>query len=345
MFNLDDNKPHVFALGFVALTLVPGVWTVATTSVSGIGFQISAGETQRLYEERFEDSFPLAKEFRTGWAAFKFATLGETAEGAIAGPAGTLFTAEEFQAPTDTRDFVETLAIVQKQIEASGAALIPVIVPDKVRMMGGAQFIERSVAFDSRYDTLLGHIKVAGLRTVDLRPSLSSAGSYMTTDTHWSPQGAQAVAMELANLFANEIETTSEFTTQNSGSRNFDGDLLAFVDTGRWRKMVGPQQERIDTFKTRSVASGSDDGMGLFGDPVVPVTLVGTSFSAREDFHFTGFLKSSLKADVVSYAMEGRGPFVPMDRFLESGDLQAATPQFVIWEIPERYLSTWSQNQ
>ena len=109
-----------------------------------------------------------------------------------------------------------------------------------------------------------------------------------------------------------------------------------------WRRWVGPDSETIETFETRRSDARS---LGLFEEVDTPVVLVGTSFSARDDFHFLGFLKSELRADVLSYAKEGQGPFVPMDVVLQSTALAEARPQFVIWEIPERYLDTWSQNQ
>jgi hypothetical protein len=34
-----------------------------------------------------------------------------------------------------------------------------------------------------------------------------------------------------------------------------------------------------------------------------------------------------------------------MDRFLRRAARDAAAPQIVIWEIPERYLDTWSQTE
>ncbi|MEN0001344.1 MAG: alginate O-acetyltransferase, partial [Pseudomonadota bacterium] len=66
----------------------------------------------------------------------------------------------------------------------------------------------------------------------------------------------------------------------------------------------------------------------------------GTSYSAVPAFHFEGFLKQALSADVVNAAAIGQGPFKPMEDFLVTLDALTTPPSQVIWEIPERYLKT-----
>ncbi len=349
-FNTFSAK--VFAASFMGLTLIPGAWTMAHTPVSNLPMpdltaDVLTGAAQRHYEAGFDDNFPMRDAFRHTWTAVKFGLLGEAAEGAIRGTGAAIgasdvmFTAEEFSAPQDTRDFATALHVARVQVEAAGAELIPVVVPDKARMMASSLAHRRSPQFAQRYDQALAIIAGLGLRSVDLRPALAGPSSFMATDTHWSPSGARASADRIADMLKDEIAGVAAFETTETGSRPFDGDLLAFAQTGAWRSLVGPAPEQIATFET--VQSGG--GMDLFGDVSTPIALVGTSFSARDDFHFTGFLKSSFGADVLSFAQEGRGPFVPMDHFLEGETLTTNTLQVVLWEIPERYLNTWSQDQ
>ncbi|KNG93091.1 alginate O-acetyltransferase AlgX-related protein [Pseudaestuariivita atlantica] len=339
---LPTLNAHVFAASFIGLTLTPGAWTIANVPLDELTADVISGKAQRLYEERFDASFPMRDTLRQSWAAVKYGALGELAEGAVAGRDGVLFTAEEFAAPADSRDFASELRAVTSRVRKAGAELIPVIVPDKARMRGDVLPRARSARFNARYDHLLTIIAEAGLRSVDLRPALTGPQAFMATDTHWSPEGAAAVADRIGALLEGEIAATATFETAQIGTRAFDGDLLAFVDTGVWRPLVGPAPEVIATYET---TQAGDAGMDLFGDAETPVALVGTSYSARTDFHFTGFLKSALNADVISFAMEGRGPFIPMDRFLDGDALSDLTPQIVLWEIPERYLDTWSQDQ
>ena len=335
-------RSRAFTASFMCLTMLPGAWIFATAPVSGLGTDVLTGAVQRHYETRFEDSFPMGDTLRHAWNAAKYAALGEVAEGAVLGRGGVLFTAEEFTAPKAHRDFSRALKDAQIRSAEVGAELIPVIVPDKSRMMAEALPRARSAHFEDRYDRLQHAIAQAGLRTVDLRPALRADRSFMVSDTHWSPKGAQSAAASISRLLADDLASDAAFETTRIDTRDFDGDLLAFADTGAWRRWVGPGFERIETFETNGPDTSS---LGLFDEVDTPVVLVGTSFSAREDFHFLGFLKSELRADVLSYAKEGQGPFVPMELFLEGNALAETTPQFVIWEIPERYLDTWSQEQ
>ena len=67
-------------------------------------------------------------------------------------------------------------------------------------------------------------------------------------------------------------------------------------------------------FAAARAAAGTDAdaGGGLFGTQTIPVTLVGTSYSADERWNFTGALQTALGADVLNLATEGRGPLPPM---------------------------------
>ncbi|MBO9401195.1 hypothetical protein [Shimia sp. R9_3] len=338
-----SSRPYLhaqtFVAGFVALTLLPGIWMFAKAPLTGLEANVLSGAAQRQYESRFDNSFPLRSSLRQTWAALKFGLFSEMAEGAVAGTNGVLFTSEELLPPKDSQDFLTALRAAQAPIEAAGAELVPVILPDKIRMMPDALPRIRSAQFAERYDHLLQMIAAEGLRTLDVRPALSGPNAFMRTDTHWSPEGARNVAQALSNTLAGKISSQTPFETRHTGTRRFDGDLLAFADTGIWRPYVGPAPERINTYDTQSAARQE---LGLFDDIKTPIALVGTSFSAREDFHFIGFLKSSLQAEVLSFAMEGRGPFTPMERFLADGQMTTTQPQIVLWEIPERYIDTWS---
>ena len=87
--------------------------------------------------------------------------------------------------------------------------------------------------------------------------------------------------------------------------------------------------------KTYSPQSGQD---ALFGDAALPVTLVGTSYSANKLWHFEGHLKTAMQADILNMADEGQGPFATMRAWLDSGNFKSNKPRLVIWEMPERYL-------
>ena len=68
------------------------------------------------------------------------------------------------------------------------------------------------------------------------------------------------------------------------------------------------------------------------------IALVGTSYSAARIWSFESQLKGALGADIVNYAQEGHGPFVPMRSFMKKVEVGEVEVKAVIWEIPIRYL-------
>lgn len=313
-----------------------GALTLATTPLGAVDRGWADGTYQRAYEERFENTLPTAQAAAQLLAALKLTVLREVAEGAVLGRDGWLFTAEEFTPPASPRPLGAELERVRTALAADGIALLPLIVPDKARVMAERLPRGRSAAFEARYDAALETIAAAGLPVLDLRPALRDLGApFMRTDTHWSPAGAEAAARVIAaeNLARGPQLTRAETRHDATGVVPFEGDLLAFADTGASQGRAALSGEEIATFDTHVAAAG-----GLFGDAPVDVVLVGTSFSGRAAFHFEGFLKHHLQADVLNLAEVGLGPFVPMDCALAALPDLPTIPRLVIWEIPERYL-------
>lgn len=328
-----------------AFVSIPGALALAAADARVTDARILDGGYQRIYEARFEHELPGRDLAVHLWNALGLALLGEVAEGAVLGRDGWIFTAEEFQAPPDSRDFWRELDSARDVLSAQDIRLLPVIVPDKARIMAGQLPRQRSARFDLRYQALLDGLEARGFPAIDLRQALTEkpneAPGFMRTDTHWSPAGAARVARQIAMTLGPIDLPASDFASLRMGEASFDGDLLAFVDVGPFRPHFPLLHETIELFETAEAGAEDAGALDLFGAAEVPVALVGTSYSARTEFHFEGFLKSELDADVVNHSEAGLGPFVPMDRFLASLPQTAAPPQLVIWEIPERYLNTW----
>lgn len=293
------------------------------------------GTYQRAYEDRFEEALPFRSAAQNAWTAARIALLGEVSAGALLSDSGWLFTLEEFSAPTDAPDFGAELEATRIALAAQGIRLIPVIVPDKARMMTAEHGFPRSAALEARYDDALNVIAQHGLPRIDARVVLSDLGAnaYFRTDTHWTPEGAAAVARLLAEALS-EVTVVPTYETRATSQQPLEGDLMAFADTGAFARWVGPQPEMQSIYETTNPAESLD----LFGDADIPLALVGTSFSAREDLHFDGFLKSAFGLDVINLATQGEGPFAPMRRLLADATFQTNSPTLVIWEIPERYI-------
>lgn len=296
------------------------------------------GTYQRGYEDRFEISVPAHESAVALWAAAKWLLFREPAAGAVSSQDGWLFTAEEFTEPTVPRDLAAELARVTGALAEDGITLVPVIVPDKARMHAHRLKRGRSAGFEGRYATALTTIKEAGLIEIDLRGALQNENSFMRTDTHWSPEGARHAAVAIAKALGGLKLSETKVETFATGIAPFEGDLLPFVATGRFQDRIGPAAEFINSFETRVAPSG-----GLFGTSDIPVALIGTSFSAKPEFHFEGFLKQAMQTDVLNLSRVGQGPFTPMDAYLNERSEFSSLPSVVVWEIPERFLTSRRQ--
>jgi alginate O-acetyltransferase complex protein AlgJ len=166
--------------------------------------------------------------------------------------------------------------------------------------------------------------------------------SFLRTDTHWSPRGARIAAEAIATAIRQKgnigLETQG-FILEEQAPESLEGDLLRYVP-------AGPLLEhfdfgRVEVPQHAAVARAADDGgeSALFGDVSLPVTLVGTSYSANGSWNFADYLKVALQSDLFNAADEGRGPFATMRDYLESEAYKTSPPQLVIWEIPERYIA------
>ncbi|MEP4198341.1 MAG: hypothetical protein ABJL99_22190 [Aliishimia sp.] len=302
------------------------------------------GSLQSLYEAGFTHANPLNDTAISAMAAMKYAAFGQAHKGAIVGKDGWLFTSEEFEVDPNFYENMSNsateIARVRALMKRKGVKLIPVIIPDKADVHADKLKTNRPVEAEMRHGHLLSLLASRNVPVLDAKNVLSSNSAwgqgFLKDDTHWSPEGSRAVAEMVASHLAQfDIGLTQTSVTTVQGSPvNFNGDLLQFVPTGVLRETFGPAQNKISTYTT-TVNTGS----GLFGGTNIDVALVGTSFSAKAEWNFLGFLQDALGADALNFATEGQGPFAPMHDFIASDTFQNTPPKLVVWEIPTRYTS------
>ncbi len=300
------------------------------------------GSTQSVYENGFKSANPMNPFAIPAMGALKYVLFGQAASGAIIGKNGWIFTAEELSATPAFDVNIEAsarrISEVRKGLARRDIVLLPVIVPDKAEIYEGQLDLVRPERIRARKTMFLRHLDAAGVAYLDASDALQRAKNqgevFLRDDTHWSPRGSRAVAMDVATRLMGMNLAAADVTTEFKGHAPFDGDLLTFIPTGALRGLVGPPQQSIERYETSVQTS-----VGLLGDAPTDVALVGTSFSAKSEWHFEGFLKHALQADLVNFAQEGRGPFAPMDAFLASDFFKTTPPKIVIWEIPARYIS------
>lgn len=329
-----------FAGAFVLSLAMVGVYSHPPTDTSADPHLILSGHVQTAYEDSFRDANPLKEISVNIWGAAKYGLFRQASTGAYIGENGWIFTREELELNADYRPnlmaSIGEIADVAQQLRLHGIQLVTVIVPDKARVYNDALPFQRPVELQNRYSDILGKLQNAGIASVDIQKPLAASKSlgdvFMHDDTHWSPMGAKLAADAVALQIDKTQITQAKVITVQVDTIDYDGDLLRYIPTGALRSYIGPAQNTLDQYQT-TVQSDA----GLFGDATLDVVLVGTSFSAKPEWHFEGFLKQALGADVLNLSQKGQGPFAPMRGFLASDTLADTPPKVVIWEIPERY--------
>ncbi len=326
-------------LGAGAAVLTPETWRWPNEG------SFWRGEQAARYEQTFNGALPFRDAAISTWGVLEYTLLNEGREGVLVGSDGWLFTDEEVafyeDAAAETARKLRFIERARTQLAERDVALIVALIPDKSRVY--AEHVGRPLPSytGARYRAFRAELVAGGVLAPDLLTPLQNAKAetqvYLRTDTHWTPAGAEVVASTLADALADKgipglFET--EYETETTGQKPYEGDLLTFLPLGALQGL-GPPPDRLEARRTQNVSGSSG---GLFGAQTVPVTLIGTSYSADDTWNFAGALQKELGADVLNLAAEGQGPLPPMRAYLDSAELRDTPPALVVWEIPERYL-------
>ena len=341
---LQYRLSAIFFISCLVIFMVGAIFTLPPNTdkwelkASGIQ-EVARGETTTSLEKQIEDKLSY-KEWATDlWGTLRYKIFNTGTSGVVIGKDGWLFTKEEFETTDNFAQIAQdNTARMQKHIASLRAhGITPVVawIPSKTRhhadKLGKHQppAMHQSLAAPQGMPLIDGSAVFANMK----QPA------FMRTDTHWSAYGAHAMATAVKNYITTnhpELELTSKsFLTKQTTDTDkpYRGDLLDFIPT---MESVKPEGEAINRYVTEANSEELSDD--LFGEEVIDVTLIGTSYSAQEDWHFEGFLKQALQTDVLNLADEGQGPFAPMETFIKNLPSLSAKPKLVIWEFPERYL-------
>lgn len=278
----------------------------------------------------------------------RYALLGSGRKGVIIGEDGWFFTGEEFKRvkPADIDSAVAKIDQVRATLAEAGIQLVMVPLPAKSDIYAEhLPGVMRSDAMQVAYADFSAALKAKGMTVVDTRAAMLSAKQYgelfLKSDTHWTPTGAKITAEAVQSTIQASGMSLPPETVTASWQTPVDiwGDLTTYITSPDYAPGIGLKQENIPIYRTAVDADAA--GTDLFGtETKVPVMLVGTSYSANENWSFVDFLRQSLVTDVVNVAKEGLGPGVPMMDLLEGTALQDTQPSVVVWEFPIRYLGT-----
>jgi alginate O-acetyltransferase complex protein AlgJ len=333
----------VLLAGFIAALLSPATYELPEAPLLD-------GAWTRAYEDTFNRGLVFRDFAVHHHTALEYGLFGVGLSGVIVGENGWLFTTEEFlyyeHEAGEMAYKLELVREVQARLADEGAALLIALVPSKARLYEDKLGRYRLPEYTrGRYETFRQLLLASGVPTPDLLSPLQNARHeqmvFLRTDTHWTPYGAKVVAGATAD-YLQELGllelSRSSFETTLIQTDTLQGDLLNFLPLGPYQERLGPERDRLLRYETRALGRPEDASEALFGELQIPVTLVGTSYSASGDWHFEGWLEEALGLNVLNAALEGQGPIAPMLRYLDDPAFKESPPELVIWEIPERYL-------
>jgi alginate O-acetyltransferase complex protein AlgJ len=284
-----------------------------------------------------------------GWTVAELLVFGDGNPGVLVGSDGWLYTDEEFALQPHEGAEIEAklawVAAARDALRARGTELVVALIPAKARVHPEHLGRHRWPGYaQARYDRFRDGLEALGIPTPDLATPLQAAAArgeqiFLRTDTHWTPGGAQRVAELVAAAQPVTALGQDRYRTTLAEPEPHSGDLLRFLPLGPLEDPLGPRPDMLIRHSTAAEGGGGGGGLGLFDEVTIPVTLVGTSYSAGEGWNFPGALQRALGADVLNAAQEGFGPLKPMADYLQDESFLEAPPRLVVWEIPERFVA------
>lgn len=326
------------------------------TSMSGVldykqpkTYSVLDGNLAKSFESHYDKELPIKSIGTNVWAALDYVLFNEGRQGVKIGADGWLYSDEEFKPEANGQqnltDNLVMVEAVRNQLDKQDIKLVMAIIPAKARLY--PEYIgdnHASPIHADLYQQFHRAVRKAGIAAPDLLAPLESAKQqgqmFLRTDTHWTPMGADIAAKRLSAAVQHNFVLPGEpqqYITSATKTEPYHGDLTRFIPLDPLFKTLMPRPDDLQKRSTEAAAK-AEGADALFAETDIPVALVGTSYSANPNWNFEGALREHLQHDVGNYAEDGRGPILPMLKYLQSDDFKNTPPQVVIWEFPERYL-------
>ena len=342
----------VAALTFIAVMLT-GLWqiSVAAWNPAQLDFprtwlDFREGRTTGVLEKQLDKKLPARATLIATANSVRYVLTRGGGDQVRVGSDGWLFLTDELKFETDAMIHLaaraQLLGAAARGLDKQGVKLVVALVPDKARLyasgLSGGQYPTYNL---SRYQDSLTALGKQDVTAIDLLTPLANASLqgqvYYSSDTHWNQAGAQisanATALAVRKLGI-ELEKTTFATVAAGAKTERVGDLSRLMGLADVPSILRPPSDIEIPMATRQTSA--DAAAGLFGDAAVPVTLTGTSYSLRGNFH--GFLQQALSAKVLNAAKDGGGLLQATTAYLTDDAFKSAKPKILVWEVPERFL-------
>ncbi len=345
---MTKNLSGIFIIVFMLAALIFGAPALINgySQSGGIAKNNAInGQWASLYEKEFSDILPVRKPGLTFWGMIELFSFQNGRPGVLIGKDGWLFTDEEFSF-IENRDAVyqnhkDFIATTIQNFQKNNINLIIAIIPAKARVMeeklGRYHYPDYNKPI---YQEMMVFLKNKNVIAPDLYTALSNTEDvFLKTDTHWAPIGAKNTAFAIAKAINdNNIAPKQKtiFNLEAEKSETIEGDLTRYVPAGKLKENYGLQDLSIMQETALSVDDADNAEDNLFGDVILPITLIGTSYSANNSWNFEDYLKVALQSDLLNAADEGRGPFSTMMDYLNSNEFKESPPE--LGDLDRRYL-------
>ncbi len=345
MLSASKVNGVVFILMLLGMFIysLPAVYSFARNQSQGVEMFFD-GALLRQFETFYDKRLFLRDGSVRQWANLQYLIFREGASGAVFGVDGWLFSNQEYLVPNDFAQNMDNqlaqIGDVQATLQGAGKRLIILPVPMKLDVQRSRALDQPSSQAIDLYDDFVARLQQQQVAVSPVRDAFLAAVAredlFLRNDTHWNPAGARLAAMELARQYP-ELKGDRHYASAYAGHKSIKGDLVNFLN---FNPNLRPQYFApvdIQLYETldSQPRSGAD---ALFGEVQHSLMLVGTSYSRIDDWNFVGFLKEALQSDLLSVAVEAKGPFHAMDEFLASDALNDPALTTVIWEFPVRTL-------
>jgi len=345
---MTQSLRKLYVASFIGVLILIFLWSMrgVLSYRAPAEFTVLDGGLAKTFEQHYDKNLPVKDVGTNVWAAIDYLLFNEGRPGVLIGENDWLFSDEEFDpvanAQQQLNDNLAVIRGVHDELARHNVQLVLAIIPAKSRLYPEHVGDHRpSSLHEHLYQRFHAAVRGAGITAPDLLDPLQAAKDdaqlFLRTDTHWTPEGAELVAQQLSKSIHLEGEPRA-FITEAGEQERYKGDLTSFVPVDPLFADLLPEFDPLAKRTTRAASQPQEGADALFADTDMPVTLVGTSYSANPNWNFDGALRQHLHRDLSNHAEEGKGPILPMLTYLQSDELKNAAPQVVIWEFPERYL-------
>ena len=356
------------AATFIALMMLGGyqffvAFNQIDTNTLPMGIQnFRHGVTTQAIEKKLDQKLPLRHDLIALANTIRYNLLSAGGDQVRIGKQGWLFLVDELKFEGDDgrqgnqsipnnpaqslEKRVHFIGKIAARLKRQGITLVVALVPDKARVYQAQLKDQGYPPYNAnKYRTALDQLAQHKVHHVDLLEPLLQAklsqAVFYKTDTHWNQVGAKIAAQKIADSVIGlniPLDVALFETRLQANETHRVGDLIRLMGLEKVPSALRPDPdfEAIATTTEPKIASPNRDGLGLFGDNAVAVTLVGTSYSLRGNFG--GYLQASLGTKVLNTAKDGGGLLQALTAYVQDDSFKSSKPKVIVWEIPERLL-------